>query len=44
MKNKIIKILVNNRIRRVSKVYDTKINKIIGVENRIDDTLGTVNI
>ncbi|MHC1775903.1 MAG: sugar-transfer associated ATP-grasp domain-containing protein [Lentimicrobium sp.] len=43
MKKRIIKILVNNRIRRVSKVYDNKINKIVGFEKNVDDTLADLH-
>ena len=43
MKKRIISILVNNRIRRVSKVYDSKINKIIGAEKNVDDALAELH-
>lgn len=43
MKNRIIRILVNNRIRRVSKVYDSKIYKIIGAEKNVDDALAELH-
>ena len=39
MKRKIIKFLVNSRIKRVSKVYNNKISNIRGAEKKADDGL-----
>lgn len=39
MKKRIIEVLVNNRIRRVSKVYNSKIDKILGAESIADNTI-----
>jgi len=43
MKKRIIKVLVNNRIKRVSKVYERKIVLVQGAKSNVDNALITLH-